>query len=39
VDLHCAVTMAEFQGLLQVFERGQDSPQLAGVAAIFKELN
>jgi mitochondrial chaperone BCS1 len=39
VDLHCAVTMAEFQGLLQVFERGQHSPQLAGVAAIFKELN
>jgi chaperone BCS1 len=39
VESHRAATMAEFQGLLQAFERAEDIPELVSVAAVFKELN
>jgi chaperone BCS1 len=39
VESHFARTMAEFQGLLQVFERGEDSLELVAVATVHGESN
>jgi len=38
VQLHFAVTMADFQGLLQAFELGEDSQELLDVAAVYGEI-
>jgi mitochondrial chaperone BCS1 len=39
VELHFAATMAEFQGLLQAYERGEESWDLVTAAQIFRELS